>query len=57
MKRYFFGYGWLLPLAYSDYLNELLNWVYEDSDPEDGTIICSNEFTGEYRYVDERGCN
>ena len=57
MKRYFFGYGWLLPLAYSDYVNDLLNWVYEDSDPEDGTIICSNKITGEYRYVDERGCN
>lgn len=52
MKRYFFGYGWLYPLAYSDYVNELLNWVYEDSDEEDGTIICSNELAGEFRYVE-----
>lgn len=51
MKRYFFCYGWLYPVAYADYLNHLLNWVYEDS-AEDGTIICSNEVTGEYRYVE-----
>lgn len=50
-KRYFFGYGWLLPIEYEDYLCELLAWVYEDSDEEDGTMICRNEYTGEFRYV------
>lgn len=51
MKRYFVGYGYLLPIRYDDYLNDLLNWVYEDSDQDDGTIICSNEITHEFRYV------
>lgn len=50
-KRYFFCYGWLDPLPYADYINDLLDWVYEDSDERDGTIICSNEISGEFRYV------
>ena len=54
-KRYFFNYGWLLPLSEEEYLSEFLHWVYEDSDEEDGTIICSNKFTGELRYVLEDG--
>ena len=51
-KRYFFYYGWLDSLPYADYVNSLLDWVYEDSDERDGTIICSNEITGEFRYVE-----
>ena len=50
-KRYFFCYGWLEGIQYNDYLNDLLYWVYEDSDPDDGTLICSNTETGEWRYV------
>ena len=54
-KRYFFNYGWLLPLSEVEYLNNLLQWVYEDSDEEDGVIVCRNEYTGELRYVLEEG--
>ena len=51
-RRYFFGYGWLNGISYEDYLSDLLNWVYEDSDEYDGTIIASNEMTGEIVFVE-----
>ena len=50
-KRLFAGYGWLAGISYEDYLSDLLNWVYEDSDEYDGIIIASNEMTGEVVYV------
>ena len=50
-KAYFIGYGWLHGITYQDYLSDLLNWVYEDS-AEDGTIIASNEMTGEIVFVE-----
>ena len=50
-KRLFPGYGWLFPIDYDFYLSDVLNWVYDDSDEEDGTMIVYNEVTGEYRYV------
>ena len=55
VKRYFFNYGWLQPLSEVEYLNNFLQWVYEDCDEEDGTIVCRNEYTGELRYVIEEG--
>lgn len=51
-KRLFAGYGWLNGISYDDYLSDLLNWVYEDSDEHDGTIIASNEMTGEIVFVE-----
>lgn len=50
-KRLFPGYGWLFPIDYASYLSDILHWVYDDSDPEDGTMIVRNEVTCEYRYV------
>lgn len=51
-KRLFAGYGWLEGISYEDYLSDLLNWVYEDSDEYDGTIIACNEITGKFVFVE-----
>lgn len=53
-RSYFIGYGYLHGITYSDYLSDILNWVYEDS-ADDGTLIVRSESTGEIVYVEGSG--
>ena len=58
VKMYISGYGYLEQLEYYQYLDSIMDWLFEDDFellPGLWVMIVSNRISGEFRFVEVKG--